>query len=69
MQPHTEHQQHDTNFGQLGRDVCIRHKPGGKGADDDPGQQVTHQRRQPQTHGNKAQHQRKTQPHGDRADQ
>ena len=69
MQAHAEHQQHDTNLGQLRRDVRVRHKTGCEGADDDPRQQITHQRRKPQAHGDKPQNQCKTQPHGDRADQ
>ena len=54
MQAHAEHQEDHPQFGQLQSQFLIRHKARRKGAHNDTGKQIAHQRRHAQPIGHHA---------------
>ena len=61
MQPYAKHQQHHADLRQLACQGRIGDKTRSERADGHPRQQIPHQGWQPQTGGQKAQHQRQAQ--------
>ncbi len=51
---HAKHQQNDTQLGQFGRQALIRHKARRKRPGTNACHQITHQRRNPETVGQRA---------------
>lgn len=68
VQPDTEHQQDDTDLGQLARQCNVSHKTWRSRAEHDPGNQVANQRRQLQSAGDEAHNQGKAQTGGNSGD-
>ena len=69
MKPHAEHQQHHTDFGQLGSNMHVGHKTRCRRADDDARNQVAHQRRNLDAFGDDAQDQGHSEAGSNRGDQ
>src|SRR5262245_39219335 len=60
MQPHAEHEQHHADFGEFRRDLGVGDKAGRVRTYDHAGQQVSDERWQLESCGEKAKHQRNT---------
>ena len=69
MQAHAEHQQDHTDLGQFGRKVRVTDKPRREGPDNDARNEITDQRRQPQTRRDHPEHEGKAQADGQKGDQ
>ena len=69
MQAHPEHQQDDADLGELQRQVLVGDKARRGRADRDPGEQVSDQRRDPQTMGDRAKDEGEADTEDDRRDQ
>jgi hypothetical protein len=65
MQAYAEHQQHDADLGQLASESAIGDKAGGEGADRNPRDQITDQRRRAQARGEEAAEKRQGEPDGE----
>jgi hypothetical protein len=65
----TEHQQDDANLGELRREFLIRHIARREGADEYAGQQIAHERREPQPLRQGTKHERQSKTGHDGCDQ
>jgi hypothetical protein len=69
MQAHAEHQENDTDFGELAREIGVPDKPRRERTKRYASEEIAHKRRQAQPMGHEAADKRQHQPHGDRGDE
>src|SRR6185437_9360394 len=69
MQPDAEHQQDHPDLGELERQSLIDDKSWRERADDDAGEEISHQRRQFEPMGNRAQYEGEAEAEDDRGDE